>query len=182
MHADASRGSFRVVIAGGGIAALEAALALRELAAGLVDVTLVAPTDRFAFAPASVGAPFGRAVIRRFDLFRIANDLGARLVIGKVVAVEADNRCVVLESGEAVSYDALVIAAGGIAHDSVPGAVTFRGPADVDRMQILLDDALEGRASRLVFAIPTGLGWTLPLYELCLLTGQYGSVRFSVYA
>ena len=59
-------------------------------------------------------------MIRRFDLFRIANDLGARLVIGKVDAVEADNRRVILESGEAVSYNALVIAAGGIAHDSVP--------------------------------------------------------------
>ena len=181
MHADASRGSFRVVIAGGGIAALEAALALRELAAGLVDVTLVAPTDRFTFAPASVAAPFGKAVIRRFDLFRIANDLGARLVIGKVDAVEADSRRVILESGEAVSYNALVIAAGGTAHDSVPGAMTFRGPADVDRMQILLDDVVEGRASQLLFAIPTGLGWTLPLYELCLLTGQYLIEKDAVY-
>ena len=181
MHANASRGSFRVVIAGGGIAALEAALALRDIAAGLVDVTLVAPTDRFTFAPASVGAPFGKAVIRRFDLFRIANDLGARLVIGKVDAVAADSRRVILENGDAVSYDALVIAAGGMAHDSVPGAMTFRGPADVDRMQTLLDDAVEGRASRLVFAIPTGLGWTLPLYELCLLTCQYVVEKDAVY-
>ena len=61
MHADASRGSFRVVIAGGGVAALETALALRDLAEGLVDVTLVAATDRFTFAPASVGVPFGKA-------------------------------------------------------------------------------------------------------------------------
>ena len=37
----------RIVIAGGGVAALETAIALRTLAPELVDITLVAPTDRF---------------------------------------------------------------------------------------------------------------------------------------
>ena len=93
MCADRSQRAFQVVIVGGGVAALEATLALRELAANLVDVTLVAPTDQFTFAPASVGAPFGKAVIRRFDLFRIANDLGARLVIGTVTAASRPCCC-----------------------------------------------------------------------------------------
>lgn len=168
-----SQRPFQVVIAGGGVAALEATLALRELAADLVGVTLVAPTDQFTFAPASVGAPFGKAVIRRFDLFRIANDLGARLVIGTVAEVEPDNRRVILKDGEALPYHAVVIACGATAREAIPGATTFRGPADVDRMQALLSDVAEGSASRLLFAMPASLGWTLPLYELCLLTGQY---------
>ena len=92
MSSRAPGGSLRVVIAGGGVAALEATLALRDLAGDLVEVTLVAPTDRFTFAPASVGAPFGKSVVRQFDLFRIANDLGVRLVIGAVAAVGAGSQ------------------------------------------------------------------------------------------
>ena len=88
--------SFDVVVAGGGIAALEATLALRDLASGLVEVTVVSPTDRFTFAPASVGVPFGKSVVRQFDLFHIANDLGVRLVIGTVTAVESDRKRVIL--------------------------------------------------------------------------------------
>ncbi len=173
MSADQPRNSFQVVIAGGGVAALEATLALRELAGHLVDVTLVAPTDRFTFAPASVGAPFGKSVVRQFDLFRIANDLGVRLVVAAVAAVEPDLRRVILGDGRALAYHALMIACGGTAREAVPGATTFRGPADVDSMRSLLDDVAEGSADRLLFAMPASLGWTLPLYELCLLTCRY---------
>ena len=95
MTADQPHHSFDVVIAGGGVAALEATLALRDLAGDLVEVTLVSPTDRFTFAPASVGVPFGKSVVRQFDLFRIANDLGVRLVVGAVTAVEPDRKRVI---------------------------------------------------------------------------------------
>ena len=84
MQAKDSHRPVSVVIAGGGVAALETALALRDLAEGLVDVTLVSASDRFTFAPASVGVPFGKSTVRRFDMFRIANDLGMRLVVGRL--------------------------------------------------------------------------------------------------
>lgn len=164
---------FEVVIAGGGVAALETALALRDLAGDLTHLTIVAAADRFTFAPASVGVPFGKSVIRKFDLFRIANDLGAHLIVGRVAAVEPEQRQVVLEDGAVLSYDALVIACGAEASEAVPGATTFGGPRDVDRMSGVLADVVEGRASRIMFALPASLGWALPLYELCLLTAQY---------
>jgi sulfide:quinone oxidoreductase len=173
MSADQPRDGFQVVIAGGGVGALEARLALRELAGDLVDVTLVAPTDRFTFAPASVGAPFGKSVVRQFDLFRIANDLGVRLVVAAVAAAEPDLRRVILEDGRAFDYHALIIACGAAAREAVPGAITFRGPADVDSMRTLMDEVAAGRVDRLLFAIPASLGWTLPLYELCFLTARY---------
>ncbi len=173
MEAKDSRELVRVVIVGGGVAGLEAALALRDLAGGLASVTLVAETDRFTFVPASVGAPFGRAVVRKFDLFRIANDVGARLVVGTVTAVEAANRRVILEGGEALGYDALLIACGASPQEAVPGAITFGGAEDVDLMRELMTESRARPVSRLVFAIPASVGWTLPLYELCLLSAQH---------
>ena len=49
----------RVVIAGGGVAALEGCLALRErLSAADLDITLLSPAQRFDYRPLSVLQPF----------------------------------------------------------------------------------------------------------------------------
>jgi len=48
----------RIVIAGGGIAGLEAALALHHLAPDLGDVTVIAPDPEFTFKPMVVEEPF----------------------------------------------------------------------------------------------------------------------------
>jgi hypothetical protein len=45
---------FRVVIAGGGVAALEAALALRELTGERVRTTLLSPEPEFVYRPMRV--------------------------------------------------------------------------------------------------------------------------------
>ena len=173
MDGERSGEPLRVVVAGGGVAALELTLALRDLAGPLVQVTLVSRVDRFTFAPAAVGEPFGKTVVRSFDLFKIANDLDAELRIGTVRSVDVDRGCVVLSSGEELSYRALVIACGASAEEAVEGAVTFSGPRDVDAVRSVVEDIRTGGASTLAFAIPTRLGWTLPIYELCLLTCQY---------
>ena len=47
----------RVVIAGGGVAALEAALALRALAEDRVSVELLAPETQFWYRPLAVTEP-----------------------------------------------------------------------------------------------------------------------------
>src|SRR5215212_7580496 len=48
----------RVLIAGGGIAGLEALLALADMAEGSVNVTLVAPEPEFTYKPMIVDEPF----------------------------------------------------------------------------------------------------------------------------
>jgi sulfide:quinone oxidoreductase len=48
----------QVVIAGGGIAGLEALMALRDLAADRVALTLVAPDPEFTYKPFTVEEPF----------------------------------------------------------------------------------------------------------------------------
>jgi sulfide:quinone oxidoreductase len=75
----------RVLIAGGGVAALEAALALRELGEGRVSVEMLAPEPQFWYRPLAVAEPFGLGEVRHFDLAELAaaTDLLARGLVGR---------------------------------------------------------------------------------------------------
>jgi sulfide:quinone oxidoreductase len=72
----------KVLIAGGGVAALEALMALRELAEERVSLELITPTPEFAYRPLAVAEPFGFGDVRRYDLVRIAADHGAEVHSG----------------------------------------------------------------------------------------------------
>jgi sulfide:quinone oxidoreductase len=67
----------------------------------------------------------------------------------------------------------VLVALGAKPLVAVPGAVTFRGPQDEGAFGAVLSAAREGRASRLVFTMPAGISWPLPLYELALLTAVH---------
>jgi len=149
----------RVVIAGGGVAALETALALRTLAPELTEITLVAPTDRFRFRAAAVGEPFGRAEVHRFDLASIARDIGVTLRHGALTAVDAENRTATLGGDERIEYDAIVIACGAQASPVVPGALVFGGPEDVEGLRRLVAEIDAGDVHAVAFAIPASIGW-----------------------
>jgi sulfide:quinone oxidoreductase len=71
------RTSTRLLIAGGGVAALEAAIALRELAEERISVELLSPTAEFRYRPLAVAEPFGSNPVMRYDLLSMADDLGA---------------------------------------------------------------------------------------------------------
>ncbi|HSD04023.1 MAG TPA: FAD-dependent oxidoreductase [Gaiellales bacterium] len=170
----------RIVIAGGGVAALEAALALRTLAPELVDITLVAPTDRFRFRAASVGEPFDRAEVHRFDLAAICDDIGVALRTGALTAVDPEDHSATIAADERLGYDALVVACGARAEQVIPGALVFGGPEDVEALRGLVDDLDRGEVRSVAFAIPASVGWTLPAYELALLTAQRADPRVAV--
>jgi sulfide:quinone oxidoreductase len=78
----------RLVIVGGGVAALEAMLALRDLAGERVEIELHAPERKFAYRPLLVGKPFGTGKVIEFDLDELARPAGAALYRDSVVAVE----------------------------------------------------------------------------------------------
>jgi sulfide:quinone oxidoreductase len=170
----------RVVIAGGGVAALEAALALRALAPELTEITLVAPTDRFRFRAAAVGEPFGRAEVHRFDLASIARDIGVTLRHGALTAVDAERKIAILGGDEKIEYDAVVVACGAQATPVVPGALVFGGPEDVEGLRRLVAEIDAGDVHAVAFAIPASIGWTLPAYELALLTAHRADPRVSI--
>jgi sulfide:quinone oxidoreductase len=67
----------RVVIAGGGVAAIEALLALRRLAAGRVSVELLSAEPQFWYRPLAVAEPFGRVDLHGLDLGSVADECGA---------------------------------------------------------------------------------------------------------
>jgi sulfide:quinone oxidoreductase len=161
---------YRVVIAGGGVAALEAMIALRELAEERVDLTLVAPDNVFVYRPLAVAEPFDRGTVVRFSLTTLTADSGARYEQGAVVLVSPDEQTVYTSRSRTLPYDALLIASGTKTDEAIPGALHFGGPADMRAIEMLIDDLERGLVRRVVYVVPTGVGWTLPVYELALLT------------
>src|SRR6266487_398894 len=126
-----SRRRPRVVIAGGGVAAVEALIALRDLLDGFVEIHLVAPGKDFVYRPLSVAEPFGLAEPRRFALPKIAADHGAELHVGLLESVSHDQALVKVSGGATLTYDALLVAVGARPRDWLAGAVHFGGPEDV---------------------------------------------------
>jgi sulfide:quinone oxidoreductase len=162
-----------VLIAGGGVAALEAMVALKSLAGEQVDVGLLAPDYDFFYRPLSVTEPFGAGEVHRFDLAGLAQGCGAWHALGSLVAVDGDRRSVRTSQGASLGYDVLLVAVGARPREALPGALTFRGQTDVPAVRALLRDLDEGLAQRVVFALPGGVTWPLPLYELALLTADH---------
>ena len=166
----------RVLIAGGGVAALEATLALQSLAAARVAVDVVTPDVDFVYRPLAVAEPFLYGEVRRFPLERLVMAAGGKLKNGTVVSVDAHEHSI-RTSDERLRYDVLLLALGARSITAVPGALTFRGPEDSELVSHLLDEALRGDVRRIAFAVPAGATRPLPLYELALETRIFLSDR-----
>jgi sulfide:quinone oxidoreductase len=165
-------GRCRVVIAGGGVAGLEALIALRTLAGDRVELELISPARTFAYRPMMVAASFGAAAGPILEVQEIARAVEARASIDSIDVVNPGAQTVTLSSGSISHYDALVVATGARAEDAIPGAITFGGPGGTKRFRRLLQEAEQGRVARVVFAVPAHPGWPLALYELALLTAE----------
>ncbi len=167
----------RVLIAGGGVAALEAALALRALAEDRVSVELLAPEPYFWYRPLAVAEPFGLGEVRQFELAELAGAAGAIFSPGALVRVDAGRRVAWTSTGGSIPYDVLLVACGAVPTPAVAGALTFRGPADTERMRRLLEEIAAARVGRVAFVVPWGAVWSLPIYELVLMTAGYLAAR-----
>jgi sulfide:quinone oxidoreductase len=159
----------KVLIAGGGIAGVEAALALRDLARNRVEVDLRDPRREFAFRPFAVGEPYGAARIFRYDMRRLVARCGASFHADGIAGVDPGRRIAVSRDGERIPYDYLIVAGGVRMLWAVSGAVTFWGVADEGQVGDVIADLRAGRLRNLVFTMAGSRSWALPLYELALL-------------
>jgi len=173
---DRSEGA-HVLIAGGGVAALEAALALRALAEDRVSVELLAPEPLFWYRPLAVAAPFKLGKVRQFELSTLAAEAGAAFTSGELVSVDVARRLAYTSSGGATPYSMLLIACGAAPKPAIDGAITFRGPADTEKIERLLAEIESGEVRRVAFAVPAGAVWSLPAYELALMTAAWLHTR-----
>jgi sulfide:quinone oxidoreductase len=161
--------SFRVLIAGGGVAALEAALALREVTAGLAEVELLAADDEFIYRPLALAEALRVGESARFPLQVLAREAGATLVKGTLAGLDPDRHVALTREGGEIEYDACLLALGAVPRPAVSGALTFTGPRDEPALAALVDEAARGEVRTIVFALPSSSGWPLPAYELALL-------------
>jgi len=157
----------RVLVAGGGVAALETVLALHALAGRRVAIELLAPSGEYVERPSSVLSPFGGAPAPRVPLDGLP-ELGVIRHRGALAAVNSARREVRTTDGGHLSYDQLVVATGAHSIDGIPGATTFRGPISAGAVEAAIRDA----ESRIIFVAPAEAGWLLPLYELALVTAH----------
>jgi sulfide:quinone oxidoreductase len=170
-NADTAR-PIHVVIAGAGVAGLEALIALRELAGDRVTISLVSPEDHFVYRPLSVGDPFALGSALRIPVRDISREFRAEHVGDGMAAVDPDRHVVKLEGGDEISYDKLIVATGSARVPVFDRATTFRGQEDVEALHGLVKDVEGGYAKRIAFIVPTGVAWSLPLYELALMTAE----------
>jgi sulfide:quinone oxidoreductase len=160
----------RVVIAGGGVAGIEALLALHALAGDRVELTLVAPTSDFVYRPLAVAEPFALGQARRTPLVEATRPTGATFIEAPLTSVDVAARNVHLGDGQTLAYDALVLATGAASEPAFAnGVFTWDDTSGAEAVGGLLRDLEEGYSQRLAIVVPPGPGWPLPAYELALL-------------
>jgi sulfide:quinone oxidoreductase len=162
----------RVLIAGGGVAGLETLLALRALAEGRVDITLLSPELKFVNVSMSVEQPFKLQRGRGLRPEDTAAELGAGWHRGALDRVEHDRHRVVTKEGDELVYDILVLALGARPEREwwSRGVLTYHGGRDGPNFRLLLHKLREGGIDKVAFVKPAGASWPLPLYDLVLMT------------
>jgi sulfide:quinone oxidoreductase len=160
----------RVVIVGGGVAALETALALADLAGERIDVKVIAPNDEFVYRPAVVHEPFAQALASRYPLARVVEDAGATLQRDELAWIDPTRQTIHTKSDEAIKYDALVLALGATTSERYKYATTIDDHDLDESMHGLIQDIEGGYVHKLAFVAAGRMAWPLPLYELALMT------------
>lgn len=167
----------RVVIAGGGLAGVEAALALRALGPDRAAVTVLDPRGRFVVPATAASHAFGVGWSIDRPLASVVQRAGARLRRARLVAVDGRRRLAMLAGGELLGYERLIVAVGARPEAPLADALTFRGHADAAELRSLVDGIAEhaarGAGSELAIVVPERCGWPLTAYEIALMVHEH---------
>jgi sulfide:quinone oxidoreductase len=163
---------FRVVICGGGIAAVEGLLRLRRLVGEAVDVALIAPSDELRYRPLAVDEPFARRGVRSYPLKTIARQTNAEWDQEAVEWLDPDAQVIHTQGGGTVSYDALLLAVGARLARPFDHVTVFDDAHADETYHGLIQDVEGGYTRSVALVLPDGPAWLLPAYELALMTAQ----------
>jgi len=170
MTTQGSHPKLRVLIAGGGVAALETALALRHLAPEQTARTVIAPNSEFVYRPMTVREPFAYTSAHRYPLAPIVGDAGAELICDELSFVDPVKQVAHTKADAQIEYDALVLALGAHARPRYKHALTIDDRKLDETLHGLLQDIEGGYTHSLAFVSPGRMAWQLPMYELALMT------------
>ena len=162
----------KVLIVGGGVAGLEACLALREFAGDRINTTLLSPQSEFVYRPLRVREPFAGPRTKHYALDEITRDIGVELKRDGLKWLDPVQRVVHTEAGEQLRCDALLLALGARLRPRFSHALTLDDRKLDEQLQGLIQDVEAGRVHSLAFIAPSPMPWPLPMYELALMTAQ----------
>jgi sulfide:quinone oxidoreductase len=164
--------SGQVVIVGGGVAGLEALIALRALARDRVAVTVVSRDEWFVDRPLSVAEPFGLGSAARYSLPEITAELDAGFVRAPVAEVDGAERRVTCVGAANLGFDTLILAPGARTRAPFAGAIVFGVVGSGQAVKDMLNQLRGGEIRSVAYVAPSTVGWLLPLYELALMTAR----------
>ena len=166
-----------MTIVGGGVAGLEALLALRALTAGAADARAHGGQPEFAYRPLAVAEPFGAGVAHRFDLTRIARDKAQGCTWPGMAAVSPSNGASSPGTGATSGTTSCSWRSERAPVTAVPGSVSIKGPAYTSRFRTVLRDLDRHRIKRWPSPSRPDPPGRCPLYELALMTAAHVAER-----
>lgn len=162
----------RVLIAGGGVAALEAAFALHALADGRVSTRVLSLQDTFVDRPRTIAEPFNHGAPEHYPLAALLDRVGAELAPGSLAEVDAERRIARTSDGEEHPYDALIVATGAVMLPRFTHATTIDDTRMDEVLHGLVVDLEQGYVRRLAVVVPAPASWPLPAYEIALMASE----------
>ncbi|MGC2372331.1 MAG: hypothetical protein WA484_00505 [Solirubrobacteraceae bacterium] len=160
----------RVIVAGGGVVALESVLAIAQLAGEQTSMTVIAPDPEFVYRPMTVREPFAYGQAQRYPLARIVGDAGAKLVADELSWIDPDARTLHTKADQAIEYDVLVLAVGAHICPRYTHALTIDDRHMDETLHGLIQDIEGDYVHSVAFVSPGRMAWPMPLYELALMT------------
>ena len=160
----------RVLVAGGGVAALEALLALRRARRRAARLTLIAPEPSSRYRPLAVLEPFVPGSMPTLSPADVVPSTTSRSSADALAGVRRRARRV-RRDGTRMPYDELVVAVGAQPQPVVAGGIALGSLADIPALAKLVAGVRAGAVRRVALVVPEGIAWTLPLYELALQLG-----------
>jgi sulfide:quinone oxidoreductase len=152
------------------VAALEAALALRDLAGDRVRTTLLAPEPTFAYRALRVPEPFGYRRAATYPLRDIARDIGVDVIPDAFGRLDAGRSVVHTAEERELQYDALLLAIGARLGPAFSHGLTIDDRRLDEQLHGLVQDVDGGDVRSIAFVAPLPMPWLMPMYELALMT------------